>query len=115
MISARDLIRVLRFPLQEVSDWMSLASPSHLDYGAVAEVCLLLHPPGCILGSADVLNYRRGNTPLTMSVVYGVLVVFGACLAAVLGLALVRGLGPTAIRQEQDEVEGFVDAALVAI
>src|SRR5918993_1903395 len=31
MISARDLIRVLRFPLQEVSDWISLARPSHLD------------------------------------------------------------------------------------
>src|SRR5215208_7458091 len=42
MISARDLIRVLRFPLQEVSDWISLARPSHLHYGAVAEVSLYL-------------------------------------------------------------------------
>ena len=42
MISARDLIRVLRFPLQEVSDWISLARPSQLDYGAVAEVSLYL-------------------------------------------------------------------------
>src|SRR5215204_5179822 len=42
MISARDLIWVLRFPLQEVSDWISLARPSQLDYGAVAEVSLYL-------------------------------------------------------------------------
>src|SRR5829696_2068165 len=59
MISARDLIRVLRFPLQEVSDWISLARPSHLDYGAVAEVSLylaggflrglpLLYSPECV-------------------------------------------------------------------
>jgi hypothetical protein len=41
MISA-DLIRVLRFPLQEVSDWISLARDSHLDYGTVAEVSLYL-------------------------------------------------------------------------
>ena len=40
MISVRDLIRVLRFPLQEFSDWISLARPSQLDYGAVAEVSL---------------------------------------------------------------------------
>jgi hypothetical protein len=42
MLIVRDLIRVLRFPLQEVSDWISLARPSHLDYGAVAEVSLYL-------------------------------------------------------------------------
>ena len=40
MISARDLIRVLCFPLQEVSDWISLARASQLDYGAVAAVSL---------------------------------------------------------------------------
>jgi hypothetical protein len=42
MLIARDLIRDLRFPLQEVSDWISLARPSQLDYGAVAEVSLYL-------------------------------------------------------------------------
>src|SRR5215212_8328584 len=47
MISVRDLIRVLRFPLQEVSDWISLARPSHLDYGAVAEVSLYLAGGSC--------------------------------------------------------------------
>ena len=67
------------------------------------------------MGSADVLNYRRGNTPLTMSVVYGVLVVFGACLAAVLGLALVQRLVPTAIRQEQNDVAGFIYAVVGVI
>jgi hypothetical protein len=59
MLIVRDLIRVLRFPLQEVSDWISLARPSHLDYGAVAEVSLylaggflrglpLLYSPECV-------------------------------------------------------------------
>src|SRR5829696_5788924 len=42
MLSVRGLIRVLRFPLQEVSDWIPLARPSQLDYGAVAEVSLYL-------------------------------------------------------------------------
>jgi hypothetical protein len=28
MLSVRDLIRALRFPLQEVSDWISLARAS---------------------------------------------------------------------------------------
>ena len=37
---ARDLIWVLRFPLQEVSGWISLARASQLDYGALAEVSL---------------------------------------------------------------------------
>ena len=60
MLIARDLIRVLRFPLQEVSDWISLARPSHLDYGTVAEVSLylagflrglpLLYTPECVEG-----------------------------------------------------------------
>jgi hypothetical protein len=74
MISARDLIRVLRFPLQEVSDWISLARPSQLDYGAVAEISLylaggvlrglpLLYFPGVrgigILGSSWKKNSRK--------------------------------------------------------
>src|SRR5918995_774323 len=60
-------------------------------------------------------NSRRGNTPLTMSVVYGLLVVGGACLAAVLGLALVQRLVPTAIRQEQNDVAGFIYAVVGVI
>ena len=47
MISVRDLIWVLRFPLQEVSDWVSLARPSQLDHGAVAEVSLYLAGGSC--------------------------------------------------------------------
>ena len=47
MIIVRDLIRVLRFPLQEVSDWISLARASQLDYGAVAEVSLYLAGGSC--------------------------------------------------------------------
>jgi hypothetical protein len=50
-----------------------------------------------------------------MSVVYGVLVVCGACLAAVLGLALVQRLVPTAIRKEQNDVAGFIYAVLGVI
>ena len=52
---------------------------------------------------------------MTTSVVYGVLVVFGACLAAVLGLALVQRLVPTAIRKEQNDVAGFIYAVVGVI
>jgi hypothetical protein len=52
---------------------------------------------------------------MTMSVVYGVLVVFGACLAAVVGLAVVQRLVPTAIRKEQNDVAGFIYAVLGVI
>jgi protein-S-isoprenylcysteine O-methyltransferase Ste14 len=50
-----------------------------------------------------------------MSVVYGVLVVFGACLVAVLGLALVQRLVPTAIRKEHNDVAGFIYAVVGVI
>ena len=50
-----------------------------------------------------------------MSVFYGLLVVGGACLAAVLGLALVQRLVPTAIRQEQNDVAGFIYAVVGVI
>jgi hypothetical protein len=80
MISARDLIRVLRFPLQEVSDWISLARPSHLDYGAVAEVSLYvaggscevshssIHPSAWNRNSANFVFWGFSELPL-----YGVL------------------------------------------
>jgi protein-S-isoprenylcysteine O-methyltransferase Ste14 len=50
-----------------------------------------------------------------MTVVYGVLVVCGACLAAVVGLALVQRLVPATIRKEHNDVAGFIYAALGVI
>jgi hypothetical protein len=50
-----------------------------------------------------------------MSVVYGVLVVCGACLAAVVGLTLVQRLVPAATRKEQNDVAGFIYAVLGVI
>ena len=50
-----------------------------------------------------------------MSVVYGVLVVCGASVAAVVGLALVQRLVPATIRQEHNDVAGFIYAALGVI
>jgi protein-S-isoprenylcysteine O-methyltransferase Ste14 len=52
---------------------------------------------------------------VAMSVVYGVLVVCGACLAAVLGLALVQRLVPATIRKEQNDVAGFIYPVLGVI
>src|SRR3712207_7278991 len=49
------------------------------------------------------------------SVVYGVLIVGGACLAAVAGLALVQRLVPSAIRKEHNDVAGFIYAVLGVI
>jgi uncharacterized protein (DUF983 family) len=50
-----------------------------------------------------------------MSAVYGVLVVSGACLAAVGGLILVQRLVPVAIRMEHNDVAGFIYAVLGVI
>src|SRR3712207_5433929 len=50
-----------------------------------------------------------------MSVVYGVLVVCGASIVAVVGLALVQRLVPATIREEHNEVAGFIYAALGVI
>jgi hypothetical protein len=50
-----------------------------------------------------------------MSVVYGVLIVCGACLAAVIGLALVQRLVPATIRKEHNDVAGFIYAVLGVI
>jgi Protein of unknown function (DUF4239) len=50
-----------------------------------------------------------------MTVVYGVLVVCGASLAAVVGLVLVQRLVPAAIRKEHNDVAGFIYAALGVI
>jgi hypothetical protein len=48
-------------------------------------------------------------------VVYGVLVVCGACLAAVVGLTLVQRLVPATIRKEHNDVAGFIYAVLGVI
>jgi protein-S-isoprenylcysteine O-methyltransferase Ste14 len=50
-----------------------------------------------------------------MNVVYGLLVVGGACFVAVLGLALVQRLVPTTIRKEHNDVAGFIYAVLGVI
>jgi hypothetical protein len=50
-----------------------------------------------------------------MSVVYGVLVVCGACIVALLGLMLVQRLVPVSIRKEFNDVAGFVYAVLGVI
>jgi hypothetical protein len=50
-----------------------------------------------------------------MSVVYGVLIVGGACLAAVVGLTLVQRLVPVTIRKEHNDVAGFIYAVLGVI
>jgi protein-S-isoprenylcysteine O-methyltransferase Ste14 len=50
-----------------------------------------------------------------MLVVYGVLVVCGACIVAVVGLMLVQRLVPSTIREEHNDVAGFIYAALGVI
>src|SRR5688572_18882420 len=50
-----------------------------------------------------------------MTVIYGVLVVCGACIVAVVGLMLVQRFVPAAIREEHNDVAGFIYAALGVI
>ena len=50
-----------------------------------------------------------------MSVVYGILVVGGACLAALVGLSVVQRLVPVTIRKEHNDVAGFIYAVLGVI
>ncbi len=52
---------------------------------------------------------------MAATVVYGVLVVGGVCLAAVGGLTLVQFLVPTAARQRHNDVAGFIYAVLGVI
>jgi hypothetical protein len=49
---------------------------------------------------------------VAITVVYGVLVVFGACLAALAGLELVQRLVPHEKRQEHNDVAGFLYAVV---
>src|SRR3712207_3922473 len=50
-----------------------------------------------------------------MTVIYGIVVVCGACLAAVGGLTVVQRLVPATIRKEHNEVAGFIYAVLGVI
>jgi hypothetical protein len=50
-----------------------------------------------------------------LTIVYGVLVVGGVCLAALAGLELVQRLVPTEVRQRHNDVAGFIYAALGVI
>src|SRR5215210_2496908 len=50
-----------------------------------------------------------------MTVVYGVLVVCGASIIAIIGLTVVQRLVPATIRKEHNEVAGFIYAALGVI
>jgi hypothetical protein len=50
-----------------------------------------------------------------MTVIYGIVVVCGACLVAVGGLTLVQRLVPATIRKEHNDVAGFIYAALGVI
>src|SRR5215208_4322340 len=54
----------------------------------------------------------KGDMPLAITVVLGVLVVIGACLVAVAGLELVQRLVPSEKRQEHNEVVGFLYAVI---
>jgi hypothetical protein len=49
---------------------------------------------------------------MTITIVFGVLVVIGACLAAVAGLELVQRLVPAQKRQEHNDVAGFLYAVV---
>src|SRR5919106_1208358 len=50
--------------------------------------------------------------PMSTTVVFGVLVVIGVCLAAVAGLELVQRLVPAQKRQEHNDVAGFLYAVI---
>src|SRR5215210_6272794 len=54
----------------------------------------------------------KGDSPVAITVVFGVLVVIGACLAALAGLELVQRLVPHEKRQEHNDVAGFLYAVV---
>jgi protein-S-isoprenylcysteine O-methyltransferase Ste14 len=74
---------------------------------------LLLRLPEYILGARE--HSRRGDGSPPMSIVYGVLIVGGACLVAVVGLTVVQRLVPVTIREEHNDVAGFIYAVLGVI
>src|SRR5215217_3625808 len=54
----------------------------------------------------------KGDMPMAITVVFGLLVVIGACLAAVAGLESVQRLVPHEKRQEHNDVAGFLYAVV---
>src|SRR5215208_3171885 len=54
----------------------------------------------------------KGDMPMAITVLFGVLVVIGACLAALAGLELVQRLVPAQKRQEHNDVAGFLSAVV---
>src|SRR5215212_3484435 len=54
----------------------------------------------------------KGDMPMAITVLYGLIVVIGACLAAVAGLELVQRLVPHEKRQEHNDVAGFLYAVI---
>jgi len=52
------------------------------------------------------------DSPLAITVVFGVLVVIGVCLVAVAGLELVQRLVPSEKRQQHNDVAGFLYAVI---
>src|SRR5918998_3855940 len=58
---------------------------------------------------------EKGYSPMAITVVFGVLVVVGACLAAIAGLELVQRLVPAEKRQEHNDVAGFLYAVVGVI
>src|SRR5918993_2128912 len=58
----------------------------------------------------------KGDSPVAITVVFtvvfGVLVVFAGCLAALVGLELVQRLVPSEKRQEHNDVAGFLYAVV---
>src|ERR671917_1262589 len=53
-----------------------------------------------------------GCSPMASTIVFGVLVVIGVCLAAVAGLEVVQRLVPAQKRQEHNDVAGFLYAVV---
>jgi hypothetical protein len=68
------------------------------------------------LSSSCEPSYPKGRRYSdVMSVVYGGLVVCGACLVAVAGLVVVQRLVPVTMRMENNDVAGFIYAVLGVI
>ena len=54
------------------------------------------------------LDPPRGTSSLTLTLVYGVLVIGAICLVALAGLELVQRLVPADSRQPHNDVAGFI-------
>src|SRR5215218_6459901 len=73
-------------------------------------------PPRMYLLASDCKHARQGGwLSAVMSVVYGALIVGGACLAAVVGLTVVQRLVPVSVRKEHNDVAGFIYAVVGVI